>query len=71
MTRAERKAFLALVHATCDFMTSGGQGACVRSAKRHSACNAANCRAYAIVTLQSEKLIKQSTTPPTVSEKQI
>jgi hypothetical protein len=58
MTRTERKAFLALVHATCDFMTSGGQGACTRGSKRHTACNALNCRAYAIVLEQREKLLQ-------------
>lgn len=62
MKRAERKAFLALVHATCDFMTSGGQGACVRGSKRHSACNALNCRAYAVVLEQHEKLMRHDPT---------
>lgn len=66
MTRTERKAFLNLVHATCDFMTSGGQGACVRHSKRHSSCNALNCRAYAIVLLERDKLLDSA---QTVSEK--
>jgi len=59
MKRAERKAFIALVHATCDFITTTGSGACTRGSKLHSACNALNCRAYAIVLQQREKLMQQ------------
>lgn len=70
MTRAEQKAFKALVHAICDVITSGHSGVCTRGYKRHSPCNALNCQAYAIATLQREMILGQfgSNTPQKASE---
>jgi len=60
MTRAEKKAFLALVHALCDLMTSGGIGQCTRGSKRHATCNALNCKPYAIALQQREKIMRSA-----------
>ena len=62
MTRAERKAFLALVHAICDVMTTSGYGACTRHEKGRSACTALNCKPYAIAMAQREKLLARTST---------
>lgn len=62
MTRAERKVFLALVHAICDVMTTSGHGVCTRNEKGKSACNALNCKPYAIAIGQREKLLARTST---------
>lgn len=59
---SERKAFLALVHAICDVMTSGGAGVCTRNEKGKSTCNALNCKPYAIAMAQREKLLSTQDT---------
>lgn len=70
MTRKERKAFLALVHAICDVMTCGGAGVCTRNEKGKSACNALNCTPYAIAMAQREKLLSaQDTRSSATTEK--
>lgn len=57
MKKSERKAFLALVHAICDVMTSGGHGVCTRNENGKSPCTALNCKPYAIAMAQREKLL--------------
>lgn len=60
MKKAERKAFIALVHAICDVMTTSGHGACTRHEKGRSACNALNCKPYAMAVAQREKLLART-----------